>query len=85
MIAKLFPREVRGFIYGAWGMVLALASLAGFSASDSEAGGDAQRSLQQYGGYFYALALATLIVAPICWWLAPRLERLLNAPDHPAA
>ncbi|MDA6077910.1 hypothetical protein O0544_21505 [Edwardsiella anguillarum] len=38
MIAKLFPREVRGFIYGAWGMVLALASLAGFSASDSEAG-----------------------------------------------
>ncbi|WP_035604978.1 peptide MFS transporter [Edwardsiella tarda] len=89
MLAKLFPREVRGFIYGAWGMVLALASLgaawlAGFSASDNEGAGNALHSLQQYGGYFYALALATLVVALICWWLAPRLDRLINTPDQPA-
>ncbi|AOV97194.1 peptide transporter [Edwardsiella hoshinae] len=90
MLAKLFPREVRGFIYGAWGMVLALASLgaawlAGFSASDSDAGRDALHSLQQYASYFYALALATVIVALICWWLAPRLDRLINTPASPTA
>ncbi|AJR06303.1 MFS transporter [Photobacterium gaetbulicola] len=81
-IAKLFPSRIRGFIYGAWNMTLALASVAGAWVAGLSATGEAEmtpvESLVSYGNYFYALAIASTLVGLVCVYLAPRLNRLIE-------
>lgn len=90
-IAKLFPRRIRGFIYGAWNMTLAIASVAGawVAGLSSNTGVEMTpvESLVSYGNYFYALAIAAAVVGVICVIMAPRLNRLLETPptDTPEA
>lgn len=81
-IAKLFPSRIRGFIYGAWNMTLALASVTGAWVAGLSSTGEAEmtpvESLVSYGNYFYALAIASTVVGLVCVYLAPRLNKLIE-------
>ncbi|ELR66945.1 Di/tripeptide permease DtpB [Photobacterium marinum] len=82
-IAKLFPSRIRGFIYGAWNMTLAIASVAGAWVAGLSSSGEVEmtpvESLASYGNYFFALAAASTVVGIVCVIIAPRLNRLIEA------
>ncbi len=88
MIAKLFPRHIRGFSFGAWNMTLALASVSGawvasFSATSETAGEVTTplETLSHYSHYFLYMALATLVICVLCALFAPKLARMID--DEP--
>ncbi len=82
VVAKLFPRRMIGFVYGAWYMTLALASVgggwvAGFSSAP--AGNiTALQSLNSYSDYFFVLAAVAGMIGLLMVVFAPKLNRLIT-------
>ena len=82
VVAKLFPRRMMGFIYGAWYMTLALSSVggswvAGFSSAPAGEVTPLQ-SLHSYSDYFFMLAAVAAVVGLLMVIFAPKLTRMIS-------